>query len=52
MYHYKQRDLMTARITEKALCRRGRCLFAGVKCDIWKLKGGGENRDTQMVVVP
>ncbi len=43
---------MTACTAEKALSRRGRCLFAGVKSDIWKLKGGGENRETQMVVVP
>lgn len=35
-----------------SLCRGGRCLFAGVKCDIWKLKGGGENRETQMAIVP
>ncbi len=52
IYPYKQRDLMTACTAEKALSMRGRCLFAGVKCDIWKLKGGGENRETQMVVVP
>ncbi len=43
---------MTACTAEKALSRRGRCLFTGVKCDIWKLKGGGENRETQMVVCP